>query len=93
MAEKIYVNGFRWFDKKDNQPKFVLGAIVLTPEDLTAWANANADKTSEYNGKAQIKFQVKKSKDGKVYAELDTWKPGAAAQPKTVGVDKEDFPF
>lgn len=90
MSEKIYADGFRFFDKKDNQPDFVLGAIVISPEALLSWAKSNPDKTSDYKGQMQIKFQVKKSKDGKVYVELDTWKP---AGQKTFTEPKDDLPF
>ncbi len=73
MTEKKYVDGFRFFERKENQPDFVLGAIVLTPEDLMKYVQENFDSLTEYNGKKQIKFQVKKSKEGKVYVELDTY--------------------
>lgn len=96
MEDKKYVDGFRFFDRKDNQPDFVLGAIVLTPEDLTKWAMANRDKVSEYKGKDQIKFQVKRSKEGKVYVELDTWKPGngvSVSNLSGLGSNDENLPF
>lgn len=77
--ETVYADGFRFFERKDNQPDFVLGAIVITPETLNDWTKANKQYASDYKGKDQIKFQVKRSRDGKVYVELDTYKKEAAS--------------
>jgi hypothetical protein len=74
--QKKYADGFRWFDRKDNQPDFVLGSISVTPAKLLEWVNANPELTSEYQGDKQVWFQVLKSKDGKVYAKLNTGKQG-----------------
>ena len=91
MTEKKYADGVRFFERKDNQPDFVLGALVITPEDLMQWTKSNPDLTSNYKGKDQVKFQVKRSKEGKVYIELDTYKPGQA---KAVNQqESEDLPF
>lgn len=87
MTDKIYADGFRFFEKKDSQPEFVLGSILITPEVLNKWVNDNPELTQDYQGKRQVKFQIKKSKEGKVYVELDTWKPGGKTQPK------DDLPF
>lgn len=87
MAEKKYADGVRFFERKENQPDFVLGALVITPEDLLEWTKLNLDLTSNYKGKAQVKFQVKRSKDGKVYIELDTYKPTAKSG------SGDDLPF
>lgn len=90
MSEvKKYAEGFRFFEKKDNQPDFVLGAIVINPDQLRQWAINNPDLTSEYKGETQVKFQVKKSKAGKVFIELDTWKP----QEKSVTESNDSLPF
>lgn len=88
--EKKYVSGFRFFERKDNQPDFVLGEMLLTPLDLLAWANDNKDKCSEYNSKVQIKMQVLKSKDGKVYCKLNDYKPKGESKSQEPA---EDLPF
>ena len=76
MNEKKYAEGVRFFERKENQPDFVLGALIVTPEQLLVWAKSNPDLTSDYKGQQQVKFQVKRSKDGKVYIDLDTYKQG-----------------
>lgn len=96
MSEtKNYVDGVRLWERKDNQPDFVLGSLCITPEDLIAWMSENKDSTSDYKGKRQVKFQLKKSKQGKIFLELDTWKPsaGTARAEKSVVNTDDDMPF
>lgn len=85
-----FAEGFRSFDRKDGQPDFILGEILITPEDLLNWAKKNPELTSDYKGKTQVKFQIKKSKEGKVYVELNTWKPDGK---KKTEVPEENLPF
>ena len=93
MNEKKYADGVRFFERKDNQPDFVLGALVITPEKIQAWSVMNSDLLTEYQGNRQVKFQVKRSKDGKIYIELDTYKPGNRL-PDTIGpADSDNLPF
>lgn len=80
MADKIYVQGVKLFNKTDKQPDFVLGAMIITLDDLQAMFKEQAAHTTEYNGKKQLKFQLKKSQEGSMYAELDTWKKDGAAR-------------
>ena len=87
--KKKFADGVRFFERKDNQPDFVLGALVISPDKLQVWAEANPDLCSDYKGETQIKFQVKRSKDGKVYIDLDTWKKGATSN-NTV---EDELPF
>jgi len=95
MSEKKYADGVRFFERKDNQPDFVLGALVITPEKIQAWSVMNSDLLTEYQGNRQVKFQVKRSRDGKVYIELDTYKPGSNGYTaKAVNQqESEDLPF
>ena len=96
MSEK-FVSGVRMFDRRENQPDFVLGSLVITPDDIMDWVKQNPDKVSEYNGKRQVKFQVKRSREGKVYIELDTYgtpgheKKPSAAKTSNNGIDDLGF--
>lgn len=93
MSEKKYADGVRFFERKDNQPDFVLGALVITPEKIQAWSVMNSDLLTEYQGNRQVKFQVKRSKDGKVYIELDTYKPGNRLPDPIGPADSDNLPF
>jgi len=74
--EKKYADGVRFFERKDNQPDFVLGSLIITPAVLQKWAADNKEFTSDYNGMQQVKFQFKMSRAGKAYLELHTYKHG-----------------
>ena len=75
MADEILPEGLRFFNRKDNQPDFVIGSLVITMNDLFSFCKAHPELITEYNGKKQLKLQVKKSKNGNLYSSVDTWKP------------------
>ena len=98
MAEEVLPEGLRFFNKKDNQPDFVIGALVVTMNDLYEFCKAHPELVTEYNGKKQLKLQVLKSSKGNLYAKVDTWKPDAAPvpanQPAAPAVENvSDLPF
>lgn len=72
---KIFVTGVRFFDKHPNAPDFVIGSMVITPNDLFQWLQQNPTALTQYNGKQQVKLSIKRSQAGQVYCELDTFKP------------------
>ncbi len=77
--EKIYAEGLRTFAKHDKAPDFVLGTLIITPNDLFAWCKANEQYLTEYEGKKQLRLQMTRSDKGKVNITVDTWKPGEKA--------------
>ena len=97
MADQILPQGVRFFNKKPTQPDFVIGALVITLDDLQAFCIDKPELMSEYNGKKQLRLQVLKSKDGNLYASVDTWKPDGASTGSLPAVKKveeiNDLPF
>jgi len=97
MADEILPEGLRFFNKKDNQPDFVIGALVITMNDLFAFCKAHPELITEYQDKKQLKLQVLKSSKGNLYAKVDTWKPAEQAsqvkQPEVVLPDNSGLPF
>jgi len=92
MADEILPEGLRFFNKKDNQPDFVIGSMVISLNELFAFAKAHPELQSEYNGVKQLKLQILKSQKGNLYAKVDTWKPaGAAPDPGPMG--EPNLPF
>jgi hypothetical protein len=75
MADQILPQGIRFFNKKPTQPDFVIGALVITLDDLQAFCIDKPELMTEYNGKKQLRLQVLKSKEGNLYASVDTWRP------------------
>ena len=70
--EKVFPKEISMFAKKDNQPSFVLGEMVINVDEI---AMANEQYLSEYKGKRQLKIQVLISKENKPYLVVNTWKP------------------
>lgn len=72
--EKIFVDGMGFKDPSDKAPDFVLGSLWIRPDDLIEWIGNNRD--GDY-----INIKLLRSKNGKPYLELDTWKPNTEARP------------
>ena len=81
MADQILPKGLRMFNKHEKAPDFVIGTLVVTPDDLNAFCIDNETLMTEYNGSKQLKVQILRSKDGELYCAVDTYKPGIQAAP------------
>jgi hypothetical protein len=75
MAEKVFAEGII-FKRNDNAPDFVIGSMSVKVSEFVPFLQANA-KNDWTN------LQVKKSQNGKMYVELDTFepKPQGGSQP------------
>lgn len=68
MAEnKIFADGFI-VKRKDSAPEFVVASVSVKVEDFGKFV-----KEHQENG--WLNMDIKKSQQGKLYAELNTWKP------------------
>ena len=76
--EKEYVDGLFYNFPHENAPEFVLASLSIQRDKFVQWLN---DK--EVSDKGYIKIDVKKSREGKPYCELNTYK----------GTPKEPQPF
>lgn len=65
--DKIFADGML-FKRRDNAPEWVLGSISIKVDDFTKFCEDNQDR-------GWVNLEVKMSKAGKPYVELDTWKP------------------
>ncbi len=88
--EKIYPKGIITFPKNDKAPDFVLGSMVITPNDFFAWLKENEKLLVEYNGKKQMKFQILNGNKG-LYFVVDTFVPTPKAETKPT--IEEDLAF
>ena len=80
MAETIYPKGWRTFDRRDSAPEFVLGTLIIDPNEFFAFVKENPDFISDYKSKEgviskQLKFNILKAKDGRINFTVDTYKP------------------
>lgn len=68
MSNKtIFADGFI-FKRKENSPEFVVGSQSIKVEEAIAFLQAN-----QKNG--WVNLDIKQSKGGKYYCQLDTWQP------------------
>ncbi len=67
--EIIFVDGMSFNYPHENAPDFIKGKISLNAPALTNFMNLHK------NEKGWLTVILKKSKGGKMYFELDTWKP------------------
>jgi len=67
QTEKVFADGFI-FKRKENAPEFVVGSMSIKVDEAMAFLAQNETK-------GWVNLDVKLSKGGKYYMELDTWKP------------------
>lgn len=82
MADKIFVNGMIFKRPKEGAPDFVKGSISVKVSDFGAFM-------VEHENNGWINIDLKSSKEGKLYLELNTWKK----EDKKVENQPEDVPF
>lgn len=72
--QKVFADGFI-FKRNDKAPDFVVGNISIKVEEAISFLKKN-----EKNG--WINLQIKNSREGKHYMELDTFEPKQQGQPQ-----------
>lgn len=91
--EKIFADGVRLFPKHEKAPDWVIGTLIITPNDLITWLKANPQHLTDYNGSKQLKLQLTKSQAGKLVASVDTWRPDGKTAPAAPKEDTDSLPF
>ena len=87
MAEdKILAEGLFFKEKHQNAPDFVIGGLSIKIDQFSKFVKDHKD--GEY-----LNFQVLKSKQGKPYIVLDTWKPNKDQAPQVEETNDEILPF
>ena len=67
MSDNKFIPGLFFKDPHQNAPDFVMAKGSIKVADLRAWL---AEQPGEW-----INFDLKRSREGKPYAQLDTWVP------------------
>lgn len=83
---KIYPKGLRTFPKNEKAPDFVLGTLMITPNELISWLRENESLLTEYKGTKQLKLQMLNGDKG-IYFIVDTY-----AKDKQLS-KSDDLPF
>lgn len=81
QTEKVFADGFI-FKRKENAPEFVVGSMSIKVDEAMAFLAQNETK-------GWVNLDVKLSKGGKYYMELDTWKPKEVQNTKNTDVFEE----
>jgi hypothetical protein len=87
VKEKVFADGFS-FKRKDSAPDFVIGSQSIKVEDAITFL------TLHQKG-GWVNIDIKQSKKGGYYCELDTWQPTPKAEAKAeVKAEAgDDLPF
>jgi hypothetical protein len=67
----LFVDGMYSNEVSPNAPDFILGSLSIQPEKLALWLQANLALKNE---KGYINLTVKRSKAGKRFISVDTYK-------------------
>ena len=86
MAETTKPKGWLTFDRRDSAPEFVLGSLIINPNDFFAWVKENPDLISEYKSKEgviskQLKLNILTSHKGGINFTVDTYKKADDSNP------------
>lgn len=79
-----FTQGFYYNQPSEKAPDFVLANVSIKPLEFIAWLSEQ-----KQNEKGYVKIAIKRSKQGKVYAELDTWEP---KKKETSGNETDNIP-
>lgn len=70
MENEKFVEGMRVAKPSEKAPDFIKLNIGVNVADFLYWANKHSDR-------GWVNIQIKESKGGKLYAEIDNYKPQA----------------
>lgn len=69
QKDKIFADGFRFEKPREGSPDFVKGRISIKVPEATQFL------TKHQSNAGWVNLDLKKSKNGTLYLELNTWKP------------------
>jgi len=91
--EKEFVDGMIVKKPKEQAPDFIKAGISFKLDEFAAWVGQWKKNNP---GKEWLNIEVKESKGGKYYAEVDNWEPkqtNGSAPPDSYQPPVEDVPF
>ena len=72
--EKKFVDGLFFNKPRENAPSFIKGSVSFKVENFIKYLQENV------NEKGYVNIDLKESREGKYYADLNDWKPEEANQ-------------
>ena len=85
MPEAIFPEGISVRDPHEKAPDFVRGRISMKKDELIPWLEKQEGEW--------INCDIKRSKGGKLYLQVDTWKPSTPAAPPKSEEPSDGLPF
>jgi len=86
MSNNDLAKGFYFNEPSDKAPEFILGSVSIRPDDFAAWLSEQ-----QPNEKGYVRLSIKRSREGKVYAALDSWQPGNQQPQSRTKPPAQDF--
>lgn len=74
QQDKVFANGLIIKDRKPNTPDWVKANLSFRVDEFIQTLQQN-------NNNGWVNVIIKKSQNGKTYAEVDTWQPTQTTQP------------
>jgi hypothetical protein len=99
MSDAQFADGFFYKDKNANAPEWIDGRIVIKVDEFGVWYMKWRQQNPE---EAWLSFDLKTSRDGKKYAQINTYKklgmtekPEALRKPEEMpdNINPDDIPF
>ena len=90
--ETVFADGIYFKRPREGAPDFVKGAMSFKVDEAVAFLQKHKDE------KGWVNVDLKNSKGGKLYLQLNDWKPTGPAEAPTVtaedeGINPNDIPF
>lgn len=73
--ETKFADGVSVYTPRTGAPEFIIADLNIDIARLRDWANKNQNLLVEGKNGKVLRMQVKRSKDGKLYASVDDFKP------------------
>ena len=91
--EKVFIKGLIFKAPRAKAPSFVKGSLSIKVEELVQFLQ-------EHSKNGWVNINLKEAKNGKYYAELDTWEPNKDRSDEEVAsgggpeeINAEDIPY
>ena len=75
--DKEFVQGISFKPPRDGAPDFVKQSGWIRIDEAIAWL-----QSKKAAGEESVNFQIKESQGGKLYGEVDNWKPNGNGTPR-----------
>lgn len=80
--ESKFAEGVSVYAPREGAPEFIIADLSIDIVKLREWANANQDLLVDGKDNKVLRMQIKRSKNGKLYADVNNFKPAPKEEPR-----------